>query len=154
MRHKFIMNEKGMGLVEVIAAFGISVVVITSLVSLAIYTTRSTLNSKLLLEGTKIASREMERVRAYRDSTDWVTTFRPSVIPCVANCYISSGAVSNTYGTETIDGQPVRYYFTAVGKDAGPNYNIIRISVTASWNVGGVTKTTKVYTDLTNWQTN
>lgn len=164
IRH-ILKDQKGLGLVEVIAAFSISIVVITSLVSLAIFTMRSSLNSKLLLEGTRIATREIERVRALRDSsTDW-TAFLDEVksgtgadctcatSPCAKKCTMVVSPLSVTSGqtTETIDNQAITRYFN-ITTDANDPSNIVRVSVFVSWNIGGQNKGTHVYTDLTNWQ--
>lgn len=168
---QLVFNEKGIGLVEVMAAFSISIVVITSLVSLALYTVRSSLNSKLLLEGTKIANRELERVRAYRDTRlDWSTFTNdldlgsggldctcPDSVSCTGaglkQCsMILSPTLDVVEGTavETIDGQPVTYYFNVTPDPNDPN-NIVRVTVEVSWRVGGQNKYTHVYTDLSNW---
>lgn len=156
-------NQNGIGLIEVMAAFSISVVVITSLVSLALYTVRSSLNSKLLLEGTKIASREIERVRGYRDASATWDAFIAGVstgadctcasAPCIKKCYMATPALVPTLGltTETVDNQVMTRYFNVI-TDAYNPANIVRINVFVSWSIGGQTKGTQVYTDLTNWQ--
>jgi len=77
MRNK--LNQNGIGLVETIAALGVTVVVITSLVSLALFTLRSSINSKLFLEGTKMANEEIELVRAYRDSSGMTWSGTPGL---------------------------------------------------------------------------
>lgn len=159
------INEKGIGLVEVIAALGVSVVVLTSLVSLALFTVRSSLESKLLLEGTKLASRELELVRAFRDaSNEWengTDGFLDSVMPCTdaANaCHMvyspglsvdNSGSATEGTGAETITRQ-----FTATRQDGTPLQSgdeVVRIAVQVSWDVGSETKYARLYTDLTNW---
>jgi Tfp pilus assembly protein PilV len=159
------LNEKGIGLVEVIAALGVSVVVLTSLVSLALFTVRSSLQSKLLLEGTKLASRELELVRAYRDGSDeWENGsdgFLDEVMPCTnaANaCHMvyspglsvdQSGAATEGSGAETITRQ-----FTATRQDGTALQSgdeVVRIAVQVSWNIGNETKYARLYTDLTNW---
>ena len=170
MRHLALKNnEKGIGLVEVIAALGISVVVLTSLVSLSLFTIRSSLQSKLLLEGTKLANRELELVRAYRDaSVEWEdgsdadsNGFLDDVMSCMneANaCHMDfspavsvddSGPITQGSGAETIT-----RYFLATRQDgtqlqAGDQ--VVRITVVVSWDIGNETKYARLYTDLTNW---
>ena len=154
-------DEKGIGLIEVIAAFSISIVVITALVSLALYTMRSSLNSKLLLEGTKIASREIERVRALRDtSVSWpifLSAVDGSSGPNCLNtnpCHMSEtpfAAISGVSPVEMIDNQAVTRFFT-ITRDSNDPDNIVRVAVSVNWSVGGIEKNTHVYTDLTNWQ--
>ena len=161
-------NQKGIGLVEVIAAFGITIVVLTSLVSLALYTMRSSLSSKLLLEGTKIANREAELVRAYRDSptrtwTQFLTALgpAPSGSNCICTTYpnctnqcsmtTSGGSINSSSSNEIIDGQTVTRQFYVVRDSNDPN-NIIRVYITVSWTIGPRAVTTHIYTDLSNWQ--
>ena len=80
--------QKGFALVEVIAALGVSALVITALISLSISTLRTSLDSELLLEGTKIANREVELVRAYRDGYESEDTPRSweNFISAIQNC--------------------------------------------------------------------
>lgn len=165
-QRKFNRNEKGMSLVEVIAAFSITVVVLTSLVSLALFTLRSSLTSKLLLEGTKTAQREIELVRAFRDQSASWTQFRTDLntmrctcpagaASCLLQCYMSTGGgvLQPVTGqqTLTVDNQQVTHFFNII-PDANDATNIVRVSVEVSWKIGSQTKSTHVYTDLTNWQ--
>ncbi len=154
------INQSGIGLIEVIASFTITVIVITSLVSLALYSVRSSLNSKLLLEGTKIATREIERVRGFRDSSiSWqafltgVSSCTCASAPCALKCYIDPSTLQPISGEslEMIDNQRVTRYFNVTSDASDPN-NIVRISVYVLWSIGGQGKSTHVYTDLTNWQ--
>lgn len=155
-----IKNEKGIALVEVIAALGIAVIVITSLVSLSIFTLRSSLRSKLLLEGTKIANRELELVRALRDSSDSWDTFLTTVVPCTisspCSVIISPLGVSYVPFTEN-EGttEAITRQFTATipgGGDLTGTEDTVRISVSVTWSVGGDSKSAFLYTDLTNWR--
>ncbi len=157
-----------MGLVEVIASLGIAIVVITSLVSLALFTLRSSLQSKLLLQGTKLANEELELVRAYRDSTSW-TLFDAAMLNCTAsNCYIDS-SITPLGGTEVFNPglttQITRYFkasdptlncsgspLVCAGGPVNASSTIIRISVEVFWTVGSTTKYAHVYTDLSNWR--
>ena len=155
------LTENGIGLVEVILALGISIIVITALVSLSIYTLRSSLNSKLLLNGTKLANAEVEMVRGYRDTVGWAT-FASDMQNCSSTCYFSSAntLVFGTDGIETVsNGNPAediaRYFVALDGITNGVvtgTTTIIRINVITSWTVGGVAKYARVSTDLSNWR--
>jgi Tfp pilus assembly protein PilV len=150
-------NQKGIGLVEVIAALGISFVVITSLVSLSIYTLRTSQNSKLLLKGTQKAQQEIELVRAYRDSVgSWETGFITTMIAedCVSECHMETIPLAPSSGG--IDEDELTWYFTATDPSDGGELQltdqVARISVFVEWTVGTQTKSTRIYTDLTNWE--
>jgi Tfp pilus assembly protein PilV len=157
-------NEKGIGLVETIVALGIAVVVITSLVSLSIYSLRSSLQSKLLLQGTKLANEELERLRAKRDGTSWVDfvnalTGVPSVDMCVINdCYIDS-ILGIQEGQETLGSgaETITRYFRVSNPDPGsnevnPEVNVLRFSISVNWRVGSEDRATFIYSDLSNWR--
>jgi hypothetical protein len=148
-------NEKGIGLVETIAALGISIVVLTSLVSLSLYTLRSSQQSKYMLEASKLATEELERVRAVRDSsTAWVA-FKTNMLACNATspCRVNTSLAIVSAGaspyTDPENNKYSRYFFVAE-----PSPDILRISVTVSYTVGGQTKFVHNYTDLTNWRGN
>ena len=166
---KTALNDKGIGLVETILAIGIAVIVITSLVSLAVFTLRSSQQSKYLLEGSKLANQQLELVRAYRETVSW-TTFFTALRACdTADCWIQVDNSSGPPATITLQpgaqedlGVPavslVRY-FRATNQDGTPLSdstidNIVRISVTVEWQIGGNQRYAHTYTDLTNWQGN
>jgi Tfp pilus assembly protein PilV len=146
-------SEKGMALVEVIAGLGIAVIVITSLVSLSISTMRASLKSKLLLEGSKIANREIELVRAYRDDSDTWTSFFTIVSSCSSSpCHMETDGsgfnlATTTEGTGT---EQITRSFTAIETPGGSG--IVRISVSVTWKVGNDTHGAYIQTDLTNWR--
>ena len=155
-------SQKGFTLVEVVAALGISALVITALISLSISTLRISLDSKLLLEGTKIANREAELIRAYRDRIDvnW-EGFIDHVRACTPTnpCHIgTSGAPDNGKGSQGTGAEKVEWFFTVTSVDNGEqippgNYpSIVRISVSATWKVGDEQKGSYIYTDLSNWR--
>jgi len=158
-------NENGVGLVEVIAALGLSIIVLTSLVSLSLFTVRSSLQSKLMLEGTKLANRQLELVRAFRDSSDiWYDgssdSFLGDIIPCVPGspCHMDAGTLSVDGSSDVIDAgtaEEIEVFFTASDPDDSGNLDIadeeVRISVIVRWNVAGDNKYARLYTDLTNW---
>jgi Tfp pilus assembly protein PilV len=152
-------NQKGIALVEVIAAVGIAVVVITSLVSLSISTLRTSLKSKLLLEGSKIANRELELVRAYRDTVPW-SEFISALVNenCSSSCSISTDGLNIVSSGEVVEGtgtEALRRSFTAKtpgGAVLSVIDNTARISVSVIWTIGGEEKGAYLYTDLTNWR--
>lgn len=147
----------GIGLVEVIAAVGVAVIVITSLVSLAIFTLRSSLQSTLYLEGSKIATKQLELVRALRDqSTSW-GGFISSVALCSSSpCYMNDNVtVSSGTGTSGNGLSAVSFSFSATNSTGGTPIvtdNTVRVRANATWIVGTRTVNTNVYTDLTNWR--
>lgn len=153
-------NEKGIALVEVIAALGIAVVVITALVSLSIFTLRSALRSKLLLEGTKLANRELELTRALRDSSGTWDGFLTSVAPCTiaspCSMNVSPLGVSYVPFIENADTtEAITRQFTATvpgGGDLTGTEDTVRISVSVTWSIGADVKSAYLYTDLTNWR--
>lgn len=148
-----LQRSQGIALVEVIAALGIAVVVITALVSLSIFTLRSALRGKLMLEGTKIANRELELVRAYRDTNTW-NNFIAGVGSCVSSdCSMDlSGTLVNN--SSTVQGSGVEkitrsFRVVFIPSDTP---NTVRVSVTVTWNIGSDVKGAYLYTDLTNWR--
>ncbi len=156
-------NQNGIGLVEVIISLGVAIVVITSLVSLALFTVRTSTQSSLQLESTNYANREMELVRAYRDklvasdpSSAW-----SGFTGVVGNCTLLNPCSMNSDGSQVLTGlsiipatvtspTPLQRGFTAI---VGPTGNTVSIAVTISWTLGGQNKSTSVYTILSNWQT-
>lgn len=151
-KHKLI-DEKGTALVEVIAALGIAIIVITSLVSLSISTMRSSLKSKLLLEGSKIADREIELVRAFRDNnTTWEDPGFLSILACTSlnpcSMNVDGSGITPNPTTEGSGTEILTRSFTATDNGGG----IVRVSVSVTWQVGNDTHGAYVQTDLTNWR--
>lgn len=152
-------KTKGIALVEVILALGISATVITTLVSLSLYALRSSLSAKLLLQGTKMATRESELLRVYRDSSGSWVDFVTAVQSCTngTKCCTNPTGTSVNYSpcTEGVGVEQVTRYFTATKINGQPLVsgvdNIARINITAEWNLGGIPKSTHLYTEFTNW---
>ncbi len=145
--------QKGIGLIEVIFTLGISVIIVTSLVSLTLYTLRSSLNSKLMLRANNLATGQLELVRAYRDSMgeNWAG-FVDSVDDCTGStyCTITTGGSLAVLGSASpaTDGtgpEAVAYYFQATPIDS----DVMRISVVATWGDGLAVRN---YTDLSSWR--
>jgi len=151
------INQKGIGLVETLAALSITIIVVTSLVSLSLFTLRTSLNSRLMLQGTKIASQEIELVRAARDSlASWDDDFIAALnaAGCFGgSCYMTANLVVMPGYYDTSPGSPenINKRFTVEDRSGG-DFSVIRVKVTVSWVVGGQTKYAYNYTDLSNWR--
>jgi len=157
MSIKYIRNEKGIGLVETILALGIAVVVITSLVSLAVYTLRSSQQSKFLLEGSKLAAEQIELLRVVKDKEPSWDQYKSDLVGCVgtsAKCHVNSaidGVLSNEENLPVSNSSQVTRYFYIQYPNL-PDQNIIRVTSIVTWEVGPSTKTTSIITDITNWK--
>jgi len=155
------LDENGLGLVEVIVALGVSIIIITAMISLAIFTLKATTQSKGLLEATRQANKQMEKLRAYRDNyiaTHTWENFRNLLINgsgvgyCSTNC--SSGHVcyiDDTFGFHGVDNPSIPplscFYATAVSGNA----NVLNVVTIAPWIMGGETKSAYSYSRLSNW---
>jgi Tfp pilus assembly protein PilV len=149
MSIKLYKKSKGIGLVETILALGIAVVVITALVSLAVYTLRSSQQSKYLLEGSKLAAEHVELLRIYKDSGINWTDFVNAVSGCTTPCSTDGSAVASNPATITLSNSAtVQRYFTVDTSVVG----VVRVTSVVEWPVGPVTKKTTVITDITNWR--
>jgi len=160
-------DEEGIGLVEVIFALGVSILVITSLVSLALFTLRSSLQSKLLLQGTKYANQELELVRAYRDTAPIWNSFIDDIRSCnscsidvagmtvnaAPKCFSGGSVVScgvSNADKVTVEFQARNTDGSVIG--AGNYPDVIRVSVTTSWEVGGDSRAVYNNTEFSNWR--
>jgi prepilin-type N-terminal cleavage/methylation domain-containing protein len=167
--NKVIKTQKGFALVEVIAALGISALVITALISLSISTLRTSLDSELLLEGTKVANREIELVRAYRDGVDAATGEARSwedFISDIGGCYqptpcsidVDNGVIVGSSSDQGSGAKKVTRSFVASTTSGDsllgitPIPSVVRISVSVTWKVGDKDKGSYIYTDLSNWR--
>lgn len=122
-------TQSGMGLVEVIAALGVAILVISSLVALSIFTLRNASQSQLLLKATKDVNRQMELLRAFRDtSAVWYADTGNSFIgtggvqECdgAANCLVCDGKTAFTSATSTCPTDGSGYSVVAVSGVSDP----------------------------------
>ena len=157
-RKNSLKYQSGIALVETIVALGIAIVAITALVSLSVSTLRSSLDSKLLLEGSKIANKQVELVRAYRDGTTW-DVFVNAIAGCSDGCHMDSATGNPLLGVgESGAGtEKVSFQFTATDSDGNPINvlvppDVVRIKVAVTWAIGDETKGAYIYTDLSNWR--
>lgn len=168
-------NEEGLGLIETIAALGLAVVVVTSLVSLSVFTLRTSNRGKLFLRATKLANQEVELVRAFRDAQLW-TDFVNAMLGASCQDTNSDAACSMSIDASknlTVNSGPTRldvgglneitYYFTvsdpiSESDDVQAGFvdasdPVLRINVTVEWDLGGETQSTNIYTDVSSWRT-
>jgi len=152
IRQKQITN-KGMGLIEVLIAVTVSVIALTAMVSMVVTALRSSLQSRMYLEATKLANQQIERVRALRDSTTWSDTLT-LLDGCTGStkCSLASN-LAKTTSPGTFEG--LSYSFQAIDAITGSaiaagTTTSVRITAEASWDNGA--KKTTMITDLSNWQ--
>jgi Tfp pilus assembly protein PilV len=156
-----IKDQKGIGLVEAILALGVAVIVITSLVSLSVFTLRSSTKGKLLLRGSKLSSTELELIRAYKDSGISWASFINAVDGCEASpCHmIASGGLGIASNERVLDAGTALetgISFTASdpvnGDGIDPTDSVVRVSVRVRWLVAGADNYSYINTDLANWR--
>ncbi|MBT6401317.1 hypothetical protein HN803_00215 [candidate division WWE3 bacterium] len=153
------LNEKGLGLIETLLALGVAIIIVTSMVSLAIFTLRSSLQNKLLITGTQLANQEVELVRAYRDSHSWVDFIDEIDGSVSANCFVSDcymdnvGVLTIESGEQVINAgstEEIRKSFRLV--DINGDQSLVRVAVTVSWQLGSDVKFAHNYTELSDWR--
>ncbi len=168
-------NQKGIGLVETVVALGVTVVVLTALVSLAVSTLRTSNLSKLKLRSSKFANSELELVRACRDAHQSWNAFLSTLSDnnCDSQgCYISVvgdgqlcatgsdlGVVADADGKVYDQGGPLELWvgFTVADSSDGSidlNDEIVRVTVWTRSDTGGVVSENFIYSDLTDWRGN
>src|SRR3972149_5905088 len=151
------LRENGIGLVETLLALGIATIIVTSMVSLSIFTVRSSLQNKLALEGTQLANQEIEQIRAFRDARAWpdfvAEVDGTNSTNCFNNdCHMSSGLV--VLGEEVLGAgtpQELHKSFRLTDQSSGEN-SLVRVAVTVNWRLGAETKYSNSYTELADWK--
>lgn len=154
-------NQKGIGLVETLLALGVGVIIITSMVSLSIFTLRASLQNKLQITGTQLASQEIELVRALRDSMDTWEQFTDEIDgttgpDCFANdCYMANAATPTVSSGKSIINEDTAEELTKsfrVTDQSGGNKTLLRVNVSVVWKVGTDVKSAYTYTELSDWR--
>lgn len=154
---KIFSNQSGIGLVETLLAIGVAIIVITSMVSLALFTLRASLTNKLALAGTQRANQEIEQVRAYRDSNAWndfLSGVNGGTGPdCFGlDCHMENGVPAPDIKTEGSGNTALNRSFRLT--DVNGDSSLIGVSVTVSWQIGQDNKATHNYTEFSNWRNN
>ncbi|MCA9307982.1 hypothetical protein KC980_00555 [candidate division WWE3 bacterium] len=172
--YKIFKKQHGVGLVETIFAIGIAVVVMTSLVSLALVSLRTSQKNTSLLRQSKLASEELERIRTYKLTRDW-KDFVDDMRNCTGTsyCYIAPDLVLHIdlvppYGEslEAFGDANIYRYFKAYDPaavsypvtsdsaliiDPGTTPDLLRVSVTVETHVGDDVVSAHTHTDISNW---
>ena len=68
MNHKYLRDEKGMSILEVIVAVGFAIVTLGALITLGVVTTRSADNARKRSQAIELAKEGIEATRAIRDN--------------------------------------------------------------------------------------
>ena len=125
----------GQSLLEVIVALAVTTLVLTSLVSATVVSVRNARFAKNQSLATKYAQEALERVRIYRDQSDWDNIFKTE-----SNC-------ENPPNLSTL---PLLYNRVInCSLDAGERR--MTVEVTVSWTEAGRSHQGQLTTYLTKW---
>jgi hypothetical protein len=156
-------KQSGIGLIETLLALGVGIIVITAMVSLAVFTLRASIQNKLTLAGTQLANQEIELIRAFRDSQSWSEFIEDIDGTTGTDCFVDENPGGPCYmvglnmvpGELIIDeGKPteLKKSFTITDQDPPGDESLVRVAVSVTWKIGSDTKSTHNYTELSNWR--
>lgn len=133
---KYINNKqnKGQGLLEMVLALAVLLMVVLALVSLATVSIRNSDFSKKKVQSSQLSQEIMEKIRGYRDNTDW-TTF-------VANC--------DNRVVMGISDPPVPFGATVDCINGGTDLQTV--SVIVFWTDGAKTHQSELISNFSKWQ--
>jgi len=147
-------NPKGYALIEILLAFGISVVVILAMVSLAVVTIKASTTNRAYAEAGKIAQSQAELLKLKRDTSTWSTFWTSTVVPCSTTlCYFhptTKTLVTGSSGSVGISPSAVSFSFSTSYNPLDTkqfNYTVI-----TTWNISNVSKTYKIEGLLSDWR--
>lgn len=156
------IDAKGQGLVETILAVAVSVIVVTSLVSLAVFALRNSRQASYATSATQIAQTQIELIKAYRDNPNVTWADFTTIISTCGNpngkCYFTQGAASTDFpinhSGEDASKSPFTYYYNLSCSSGTCNAvgGTVRAYVFVTWNVGGKSQSIYNVTDFTNWR--
>ena len=134
------LNSSGQSLLEVIVAFGVATLVLTSLVAAVVVAIRNTRFAKNQALATKLAQEGIEKVRVYRDQTDNWDTFKAN---CGNESAVGFTSLPSPFASFSTD--PIRCV-----EDDSPDK--VRVTVTISWSEGERSHKSQLTTYLTKWE--
>ncbi len=154
-------DQAGIGLVEIIISLGVAMVIVTSMVSLAIFTLRTSNESENLMKGSRMVNQHMERIRAFRDEYSTWSDFYNLLtgVSCSENCTGTSCFVDDSIifdrssSPPGFDGITTCFYVEEVEDSPGViDRTKLDVIVVATWMSGDERKFTHSYSRLSNWQ--
>ena len=162
-------SQKGQGLVETLMAVAVAVIVVTSLVSLAIFALRNSKQSSYASQATQIAETQLQYLRSYRDNslTPWADFISPATggtpnctgtLPACGSAPASTFCHSSDVGAPIANvatSTPFTFYYSLNCIPSGSctsTGGLVRASVLVTWSVGGRTECVYNNTDFTNWR--
>ena len=169
-----------MGLIEVMLAMGIAAVASVAMISLLIRSSRASLQSELMIRATEVAARELDYVRALRDTYSWTEFVKivngddaakgancvPASVGGTAMCHVdttSGHSVGKVVGYVNTTGSPptprdLKWFFYVTESDGSiavtESSTSLRVHVQVEWTIGKENQYTHIYTDLSNWRGN
>lgn len=163
-----LIDQRGLGLVETLIAVSLAIIVVTALVSLAVFALRNSRQSSYTAQATQIAQNQLELLRAYRDNStvSWATFTNltsgscTTVLPTTCGaptgqCYYPITATTGNAPTTGAVGSSSPFTWSInisnVSNPATP-ITVVRAGVVVHWSVGGKSQCVYNYTDFTNWR--
>jgi len=158
-------TEQGQGLVETLIAVSVAIIVVTALISLAVFALRNSRQSSYVAQATQIAQNQLELIRTYRDTpaTTWANFADMSVGgSLISTCTFNTTERCNFSDDLDLDPQlntstsPFTYYFS-LECVSGVNTctssgGTVRAHVFVTWDVGGRQENIYNNSDYTNWR--
>jgi len=128
-------NEKGQGLVEIVVSLGLTILMITGLVSLTSVAIRNANFSRSQSLAKNLGEQAIENARVYRNQNGWNKFFTDKV----------GNPATDTVGIYT---RLIEYE----DQSSGGADDKVLVTSTVSWSEGGRSHQSKVETLLTKWQ--
>jgi len=139
------LSESGQTLIELVISLGLVTIVVTALIGIGVMALKTAISARNRVVAAKLASEELELVRAYRDANGFTKLHDDFLGLCTAPCYVSGGSIFS--GTETVGGIFSRFFTLG---DAGAGK--LEVEATTQWAESGGTKSVSVTSYLADWR--
>lgn len=140
-----LVSCRGQSLFELVIAFGIAVLITTSLVKLVTISVKNSTFAKNQALSTRYAQEGMEWVRAERDK-DWNTLLTKSSSPTWCLNTLAWAAVAGNCGSNTMSGG---LFTRTLGLSTSSG--VITADVKVTWIEDGITHSANVSSQFTDW---